>query len=168
MAGASATGLYWKSGDLARWAADRRAHADPGGAAQPHLTSKAPTRRRCAWYLSQDRDQIDAEARLFLDHLFAQAPELATAAELAKRFVILLSGSDITELNEWITQAANSELKSLASGIARDIDAVRAAITTFWTTSPVEGQISRIKAIKPQMYGRANYRLLRRRVLLAA
>lgn len=153
---------------VARWAADRRAHADSGGAAQPRPTWKAPTRRRCAWYLSQDLDQIDAEARLFLGHLFAQAPELATVAELAKRFVSLLSGSDIAELDEWITQAANSELKSLANGIARDIDAVRAAITTSWTTSPVEGQISRIKAIKRQMYGRASYPLLRRRVLLAA
>ncbi|KRQ17480.1 ISL3 family transposase, partial [Bradyrhizobium manausense] len=153
---------------VARWAADRRARADAGGTVQPHLTWKAPTRRRCAWYLSQDPDQIDAEARLFLGHLFAQAPELATAADLAKRFVSLLSGSDIAELDEWITQAANSELKSFANGIARDIDAVRAAITTSWTTSPVEGQISRIKAIKRQMYGRASYPLLRRRVLLAA
>ncbi|MCP1975516.1 MULTISPECIES: hypothetical protein [Bradyrhizobium] len=91
--------------------------------------------------MSQDPDQIDAEARLFLGHLFAQAPELATAAELAKRFVSLLSGSDIAGLDEWITQAG--ELKSFANGIARDIDAVRAAITTAWTTSPVEGQISR-------------------------
>ncbi|WP_375779023.1 transposase [Bradyrhizobium sp. ma5] len=113
-------------------------------------------------------DQIDAEARLFLGHLFAKAPELATAAELAKRFVSLLSGSDIAELDEWITETRNSELKSFANGIARDIDAVRAAITTSWTTSPVEGQISRIKAIKRQMYGRASYPLLRRRVLLAA
>ncbi len=153
---------------VARWAADRRAHADSGGAARPHPTWKAPTRRRCAWYLSQDLDQIDAEARLFLGHLFAQAPELATAADLAKRFVSLLNGSDVAELDEWITQAANSELKSFANGIARDIDAVRAAITTSWTTSPVEGQISRIKAIKRQMYGRASYPLLRRRVLLAA
>ncbi|QOZ23845.1 transposase [Bradyrhizobium sp. CCBAU 51753] len=117
--------------------------------------------------MSQDPDQIDAEARLFLGHLFAQAPELATAADLAKRFVSLLSGSDIAELDEWITQAANSELKSFANGIARDIDAVRAAITISWTTSP-EGQISRIKAIKRQMHGRASYLLLRRRVLLAA
>ncbi|MGY8681747.1 ISL3 family transposase [Bradyrhizobium sp. UFLA05-153] len=153
---------------VARWAADRRAHADSRGAAQPHPTWKALTRRRCAWYLSRDLDQIDAEGRLFLGHLFAQAPELATAADLAKRFVSLLNGSDIAELDEWITQAGNSELKSFANGIARDIDAVRAAITTSWTTSPVEGQISRIKAIKRQMYGRASYPLLRRRVLLAA
>ncbi|WP_271575658.1 MULTISPECIES: transposase [unclassified Bradyrhizobium] len=118
--------------------------------------------------MSRDLDQIDADARLFLGHLFARAPELATTAELAKRFVSLLRGSDIAELDKWIAQAATSELKSFANGIARDIDAVRAAITTPWTTSPVEGQISRIKAIKRQMYGRASYPLLRRRVLLAA
>ncbi|WP_456683112.1 ISL3 family transposase [Bradyrhizobium sp. USDA 3311] len=153
---------------VARWAADRRAHAGSGGAAQPHPTWKAPSRRRCAWYLSRDLDQIDADARLFLGHLFARAPELATTAELAKRFVSLLRGSDIAELDKWIAQAATSELKSFANGIARDIDAVRAAITPPWTTSPVEGQISRIKAIKRQMYGRASHPLLRRRVLLAA
>ncbi|WGR90869.1 ISL3 family transposase (plasmid) [Bradyrhizobium sp. ISRA443] len=153
---------------IARWAANRREREAPEGAAQPPPTWKAPTRRRCAWYLSQNLDQIDAEAKLFLGHLFAQAPELATAAELAKRFVSLLGGGDIAELDEWIAQAANSELKSFANGIARDVDAVRAAITTSWTTSPVEGQISRIKAIKRQMYGRASYPLLRRRVLLAA
>ncbi|QOZ36181.1 transposase [Bradyrhizobium sp. CCBAU 53421] len=118
--------------------------------------------------MSQNPDQIDAQARLFLGHLFAQAPELAVAAELAKRFVSLLSGSDIAGLDEWITQAGNSELESLANGIARDIDAVRAAITTSWTTSPVEGQINRIKAIKRQRYGRASYPLLRRHVLLSA
>ncbi|WP_271552958.1 hypothetical protein [Bradyrhizobium sp. CCBAU 45394] len=103
---------------VARWAADRRADADSGGAAQPHPTWKA-----CAWYLSQDPDQIDAEAGLFLGRLFAQAPELATAADLAKRFVSLLSGSDIAEFDEWIAQAANSEFKSFAN------NAVRAAIT---------------------------------------
>lgn len=75
---------------IARWAANRRKREAPEGAAQPPPTWKAPTRRRCAWYLSQNLDQIDAETKLFLGHLFAQAPELATAAELAKRFVSLL------------------------------------------------------------------------------
>jgi hypothetical protein len=35
-------------------------------------------------------------------------------------------------------------------------------------TSPVEGQISRIKMIKRTMYGRAGFKLLRARVLHAA
>lgn len=118
--------------------------------------------------MGQAPDQIDAEHTLFLDHLYAQAPQLREAADLAVQFVTLLGGNDVTALDKWLEQAAGSELGSFASGITRDIDAVRGGITTRWTTSPVEGQISRVKAIKRQMYGRANYQLLRQRVLLAA
>jgi transposase len=153
---------------VARWAADRRARAEAGMPAQPRLAWKAPSRRRCAWYLSQKPDQIEAEHRQFLDHLFVQAPALSAAADLAQQFVVLLGGSNPSALDVWLEQAANSELASFANGMARDIDAVKAAITTRWTTSPVEGQISRVKAIKRQMYGRAGHQLLRQRVLLAA
>ncbi|RAK25793.1 hypothetical protein B0I29_1301, partial [Actinoplanes lutulentus] len=33
---------------------------------------------------------------------------------------------------------------------------------------PVEGNVNRIKTLKRQMYGRANFDLLRKRVLLSA
>ncbi|MGY3134100.1 hypothetical protein ACVWZM_004782 [Bradyrhizobium sp. USDA 4501] len=49
-------------------------------------------------------------ARLLLDHLFVQAPQLATVSDLAKRFVSLLSGSDIAELDE--KQALGSVFKA--------------------------------------------------------
>lgn len=155
---------------VARWAARRRArHNPPAPDRQPvRAVWKAPSRRRCAWYLSQAPDQINAEIAQFLGHLYAQAPELRRAAELAVQFVTLLDGKDVTELDKWLEQAVGSELGSFAVGIARDIDAVKGAITTRRTTSPVEGQISRVKAIKRQMYGRANYQILRQRVLLAA
>jgi transposase len=48
-----------------------------------------------------------------------------------------------------------------------DYDAVRAGLTLPWSSGAVEGNVTRIKAIKRQMYGRANFDLLRRRVLLA-
>jgi hypothetical protein len=37
-----------------------------------------------------------------------------------------------------------------------------------WSASPVEGQITRLKAIKRSMHGRAGFHLLRQRVLMAA
>ena len=49
-----------------------------------------------------------------------------------------------------------------------DYDAVHAALTLAWSNGPVEGQISRLKAHKRQMYGRASLDLLERRFLLAA
>lgn len=84
------------------------------------------------------------------------------------QFVTLFYGKDVTQLDKWLDQAAVRELGSFAVGIARNIDAVKGAISTRWTTSSVEGQVSRVKAIKRQMYGRANYQLLRQRVSLAA
>ncbi|MBB3264872.1 transposase [Azospirillum sp. OGB3] len=37
-----------------------------------------------------------------------------------------------------------------------------------WSSGQAEGQVNKLKLIKRQMYGRANFDLLRRRVLLAA
>src|SRR3546814_14750457 len=65
---------------VARWAAKRRAGHNPQAPdrQQTRAAWKAPSRRRCAWYLSQAPEQIDAEITRFLDHLYAQAPELRT------------------------------------------------------------------------------------------
>ena len=54
-----------------------------------------------------------------------------------------------------------------AASLGRDSDAVQAALDLPWTTSPVEGQVNRIKTIKRSMYGRAGFDLLRARVLQA-
>ena len=56
-------------------------------------------------------------------------------------------------------------LRSFAAGIQRDYDAVKAAASLGWSNGPVEGQVNRLKFIKRQMFGRANFDLLRRRVL---
>ncbi|HEX3643840.1 MAG TPA: hypothetical protein VHV10_21325 [Ktedonobacteraceae bacterium] len=45
---------------------------------------------------------------------------------------------------------------------------MRAALSEPWSTGQVEGQITRLKYLKRQMYGRANIDLLRLRVLHAA
>ncbi|WP_095090424.1 transposase [Mesorhizobium sophorae] len=94
--------------------------------------------------------------------------ELSIAGDLARRFAALIRGDDDTGLDQWIEDATDSERASLAAGIGRDIEAVRAAITQPWSTSPVEGQINRLKTIKRQMYGRSGYPLLRNRLLAAA
>ena len=52
--------------------------------------------------------------------------------------------------------------------VRQELPAVRAALGLPWGTSPVEGQINRLKTIKRQMYGRAGFELLRQRVLAAA
>ncbi|MWA08120.1 transposase [Streptomyces sp. BA2] len=59
------------------------------------------------------------------------------------------------------------ELRTLANGMRRDRAAILAALTTTYTSGAVEGNVTRIKLLKRQMYGRANFDLLRRRILLS-
>jgi hypothetical protein len=47
------------------------------------------------------------------------------------------------------------------------LDAVTAGLTLSYSSGPVEGTVNRIKMIKRQMFGRANFDLLRKRGLLA-
>ena len=50
----------------------------------------------------------------------------------------------------------------------KDRAAVAAAITNAWSNGQTEGQITRLKLIKRQMYGRAKIDLLKARVMVPA
>jgi transposase len=56
---------------------------------------------------------------------------------------------------------------TLPAGIGRDRDAVIAGLTLPWNSGVVEGHVNRIKMLNRQMFGRAGFALLRRRVLFA-
>jgi hypothetical protein len=58
------------------------------------------------------------------------------------------------------------QLHRFVSGLRRDYDAVLNGLTLPHSSGSVEG--NRIRMIKRQMYGRSNFDLLRKRVLLAA
>jgi len=73
-------------------------------------------------------------------------------------------------LDTWIAAASDSgiaQLEAFADGLLMDYDAVRNGLSLDWSSGAVEGNVNRIKMIKRTMYGRANFDLLRRRVLLA-
>ncbi|GHG59051.1 hypothetical protein GCM10012320_32950 [Sinomonas cellulolyticus] len=57
-------------------------------------------------------------------------------------------------------------MHSFARGIEQDRDTVGAAFTTPHHNGRTEGVNTRTKMLKRQMYGRAGFRLLRRRILL--
>jgi transposase len=59
-------------------------------------------------------------------------------------------------------------METFAAGLEQDGAAIRAALTTSWSSGQAEGQITRLKMLKRQTYGRAHFDLLRQRVLLAA
>ena len=159
-----------------RWAARRRPEEGTGAAnaIRPAAVWPAPSSRRCARMLGMPPDRLDAKEQAFVAHLAALAPELMRAADIANAFADLLRerrpdiDSADTALKAWIKAARGSALDGFAGGIERDKAAVVATIATPWSTSPAEGQINRLKAIKRSMYGRAGFDLLRQRVLIAA
>ena len=57
-------------------------------------------------------------------------------------------------------------LRSLATGIRNDQQAVTNGLTLPYSSGKVEGTVNKIKTIKRQMYGRASFALLRKRVIL--
>ena len=80
----------------------------------------------------------------------------------------MLHARRVDQLNDWIQQVLKSpcpELHSFVAGLRKDWDAVRAAFTVKWSNGMVEGQVNRLKLLKQQMYGHANFDLLRLRVL---
>ena len=71
----------------------------------------------------------------------------------------------------WLTRANDSgipELDRFARGLTDDPAAVEAGLTLEWSNGQTEGQVNKLKLLKRQMYGRANFDLLRLRMLRAA
>ncbi|MFI1259141.1 transposase [Streptomyces netropsis] len=74
-------------------------------------------------------------------------------------------------LPHWIARAQADDLPTLhtfTTGLGHDLDAVIAGQSMRCSSGPVEGHNNKIKILKRQMFGRANFDLLRKRVLLAA
>ena len=103
-----------------------------------------------------------AEARERCEHLDSLAGHVT---EFAK----ILTGLHGDRLDDWITAVEaddQPDLHSFVRGIKHDYDAVLNGLTKTWNSGVVEGNVNRIKMIKRQMYGRATFPLLRKRVLL--
>ena len=135
-----------------------------------------PSPTQLAWLLVRPPDRLpDSDART-LRHLM-QDGEAARVVRLAQRFVALLrnrtAAPQVTRaaFDAWLDEALTCGIRAVetfARGLAKDGMAVRAALTTMWSNGQTEGQITKLKLLKRQMYGRASFDLLRRRVLLAA
>jgi transposase len=68
-------------------------------------------------------------------------------------------------LSSWIERAGVSLVASFANGVVRDEVAVRVAITSPWSNGQTEGQITRLKLVRRQMYGRGKIDLLQARLI---
>jgi transposase len=87
---------------------------------------------------------------------------------LVQTFAALLRERRASGLADWLGQAAQSgipEFVGVARSLRQDLQAVQAAFDSRASNGQTEGRVTRIKLIKRQCYGRANFDLLRLRLL---
>ena len=126
---------------------------------------KVPASRTLARLMTMARQHLSRADSVIVAAIEAGVPGLADARCLVDRFRAMIRTKAADGLEAWIEQAQTSLIAPLARGIARDLAAVRAAITEPWSNGQTEGQINRLKMIKRQMYGRAKLDLLEARLI---
>jgi transposase len=135
----------------------------------PPAAPAPPKARDVASWLLRHPDFLDEDEELKLTQARERCPHLKALAGHVSEFAKMLTGRHGDRLDAWIAAADGSDLPDLHSftiEVKRDYDAVRNGLTLPWSSGTVEGNVNRLKMLKRQMYGRAGFALLRKRVLL--
>jgi len=116
-------------------------------------------------------DIVDSNERYYLQTLLDNITELRIVRKLVQIFKTMFARG-CGNIRRWIDFIIRSKrklsgLKTFARGMLRDIEAVENGINMPWSNGAVEGHVNRIKSIKRQMYGRASFELLRKKVILS-
>ncbi|WP_024882137.1 ISL3 family transposase [Methylosinus sp. LW3] len=146
---------------VSEWAGRRR-RSEKMDAAGLHRT---PSARTIARLMTSGRDALSTTETLTIAAIEDSVPALVEARAAVAAFQATIRKKAGDDLDGWIDRAKTGLLASFASGVTKDRAAVVAAITNVWSNGQTEGQITRLKLIKRQMYGRAKLDLLEARLL---
>jgi len=127
--------------------------------------------RYAVWLFLSQPEKLREEERETLETLRHLHQEVALAYDLVQQFAQIVRTRTGAHLESWMEAVSSSSLTDLhpfVAGVSQDKAAVQAGLTLPWSQGQTEGQITRLKLIKRQGYGRAGFDLLRRRVLHAA
>jgi transposase len=148
---------------VTEWTTRRRRETVTGS--DDKLSHKTPSARVIARMMTVERDKLSKTVARTITIIESAVPHLTTARDLIDRFHNLIRGRDRTDLEKWLADAKSSLVASFAKGIVQDQAAVTAALTEPWSNGQTEGQNTKLKLMKRQMYGRAGLDLLRARLL---
>lgn len=116
------------------------------------------------------KDKLGRIQLKMIDDLRSKSDELRTTYALAEAFRQMMTNKLGDQLKHWIDRARASgirEMAAFATGLLTDYQAIRNAMSLHWSNGPVEGNVNKLKTIKRQMYGRAGFDLLKKRLVLA-
>ena len=154
-------GFHGSSRVVSEWAARRRR----AETATDQQLQKVPSARTLARLMTTARNHLSKADTVTIAAIEARVPTLVHARMLIDRFHAMIRQRAEVDLDLWIAEALSSPVSSFAIGITNDKAAIRAAITEPWSNGQVEGQITKLKLVKRQMYGRAKIDLLQARLI---
>jgi transposase len=134
---------------------------------KPHIPCRMSA-TRASWLFVSQAGKLDEKQKRQVGQIRAGHPDLERAYHLSQEFVMMLASRREADLDSWLTQAEHSrlpEFKKMANGIRQDYAAVKAAFSSEWSNGQVEAQVNCLKLQKRIVFGRANFDLLRLRVL---
>ena len=126
---------------------------------------RIPSARTIVRLMTIGRDTLSKAETVTVAAIEAGIPTLVEAREIIADFHVMVRRKAVAALTPWIERARTSLVASFASGVAKDEAAVRAAIILPWSNGQTEGQITRLKLVRRQMYGRGNIDLLQARLI---
>jgi len=127
--------------------------------------ARAPAARIIARLLTIGREQLSKSETITVAAVEGGVPLLIEAREIIAGFQAMIRKRTLDAFDPWLERARRSLIASFATGILKDKAAVVAAITSPWSNGQTEGQITKLKLVKRQMYGRGKIDLLQARVI---
>lgn len=145
---------------VTEWATRRRRaeKADSG-------LTRTPSSRTIARLMTVARDRLSRAETVTVTTIETAVPQLVEAREIVVAFQAMIRRKSLADLEPWLERARMSLVASFANGVTKDQAAVAAAITSGWSNGQTEGQITKLKLVKRQMYGRGKIDLLQARVI---
>ena len=135
------------------------------GGSDQHLQEICAGARGIARMMTTERDRPSKTVARMAAIIESAVPDLVSARDLMDRFHRIIQHRKSADLESWIADAKPTLLASFTTGIINDRSAVKAALTEPWSNGQTEGQNTKLKLVKRQMYGRAKLDLLRARLL---
>jgi transposase len=151
---------------LGEWATKKRKLASSSDAETKKVIPLSAS--SAAWLLVKPEGDLTEEDRQALERMKQADEKIAQAYTLGQRFTKMVRERQPDSLLPWLEDVGKSRISALVSfakDIKQDIAAITNALSLPWSNGQTEGQVNRLKLIKRQMYGRANFDLLRKRVI---
>ncbi len=129
---------------------------------------RVPSARTIARLMTTGRDTLSKSETVTIAAIEHGVPTLVEAREVITAFHKMIRTKAHADLDPWLERACASLVASFANGLIKDKSAIDAAILTSWSNGQTEGQITKLKLVKRQMYGRAKLDLLQARLIGAS